>query len=247
MKKLIAAFLLTGLASALTLSHAVAQEIVPAQKTQMPRLIREVKPRYTPEARKNKISGRVELECVVLTDGTPSEIRVTTGLDPGLDAEAIKALEQWRFKPGEKDGQPAPVKVTIEMTFTLRDKSSGLPAEQPATDAVVQTPQSAASDALLPSGVYKPGNGVSNPVVLHGPHPRYSAAAMRARVQGGVELRIIVLADGTVGDVRVSTSLDPDLDQESIDTVKKWKFKPGTKDGQPVAVEVSIEMAFTLK
>jgi len=45
---------------------------------------------------------------------------VTTSLDAGLDQEAIKAVKQWRFEPGTKDGKPVPVLMTIEMTFTLR-------------------------------------------------------------------------------------------------------------------------------
>jgi periplasmic protein TonB len=56
-----------------------------------------------------------------------------------------------------------------------------------------------------------------------------------------------VLADGSVGDVRVTRSLDPEIDREAIATLKKWTFKPGMKDGQPVAVQVEVEMTFSMK
>lgn len=85
-----------------------------------PRLVTSVNPQYTDEARKKRISGEVFVTCVVRTDGTVSDAKVTKSLDPGLDMEAIKAAHQYRFVPGTKDGVPVPVFVTIEMTFTLR-------------------------------------------------------------------------------------------------------------------------------
>ena len=60
---------------------------------------------------------------MVLTDGTVGDdVTITRSLDDELDQEAIKAMKQWKFKPGTKDGKPVNVQVNIEMTFTLRDK-----------------------------------------------------------------------------------------------------------------------------
>jgi TonB family protein len=72
---------------------------------------------------------------------------------------------------------------------------------------------------------------------------------MRAKIQGVVTLEAVVQPDGSVGYVRVTRSLDQTfgLDQEAIKTVKKWRFAPGTKLGQPVPVLVEIEMTFTLR
>jgi TonB family protein len=68
-----------------------------------------------------KIQGGVLLECVVQTDGTVGDVRVLRSLDTtyGLDQEAIKAAKQWKFAPGTRNGEPVPVMVTIELTFTL--------------------------------------------------------------------------------------------------------------------------------
>jgi periplasmic protein TonB len=97
--------------------------------------------------------------------------------------------------------------------------------------------------------VYSPGDGVSLPVVVTRVAPQYTPAAMEARIEGTVLLDCVVLADGMVGDVSVSRSLDPmlGLDQEAVKAAKQWTFKPGTKDGKPVAVRVQIESTFTLK
>jgi TonB family protein len=98
-------------------------------------------------------------------------------------------------------------------------------------------------------GAYKPGNGVLLPQPIQEVKPQYTADAMRAKVQGTVLLECVVLPDGTVGPVEVVRSLDSTfgLDQEAIKAAKKWRFKPGTRFGEPVAVLVTIELTFTLR
>jgi TonB family protein len=98
-------------------------------------------------------------------------------------------------------------------------------------------------------GVYRPGNGVVLPRVLQEVRPAYTAEAMRAKVQGTVLLECVVLPDGTVGNVDVQKSLDSTfgLDQEAIKAAKRWRFAPGTRFGEPVAVLVTIELTFTLR
>jgi TonB family protein len=88
----------------------------------LPRVLREVKPQYTADAMRAKVQGSVWLECIVMPDGSVGEVKVTKSLDPifGLDQEAIKAARNWRFSPGMRQGQPVPVIITIELTFTLR-------------------------------------------------------------------------------------------------------------------------------
>jgi TonB family protein len=87
-----------------------------------PVVLKEVKPAYTADAMRAKVQGSVWLECIVMPDGSVGEVKVTRSLDPifGLDQEAIKAAKMWRFKPGMRQGEPVPVIITIELTFTLR-------------------------------------------------------------------------------------------------------------------------------
>ena len=85
----------------------------------MPRLLAKVEPGYTEEARAAKLQGTAVLGAEVWPDGQAHNLRVKRSLDPGLDAKAIEAIQQWRFKPGEKDGQPVKVKVNVEVNFRL--------------------------------------------------------------------------------------------------------------------------------
>ncbi|MDP3719901.1 MAG: energy transducer TonB [Acidobacteriota bacterium] len=92
-----------------------------------------------------------------------------------------------------------------------------------------------------------PGSGVSLPVVVKEVKPVYPRDVLPEKVQGSVWMRCVVLPDGKVGDIEVTRSLHPRLDREAGRAATQWEFKPGAKDGKPVAVEITLEMTFTLK
>jgi len=86
-----------------------------------PVLIKQVRPRYTGEALRQKIQGTVVLEAVITTDGCASQIRIVRSLDRGgLDEEATQAVTQWHFEPGRLGGTPVDVLVTILVDFSVR-------------------------------------------------------------------------------------------------------------------------------
>jgi TonB family protein len=76
-------------------------------------------PKYTPDAMRRKVQGRVSLEVLVDEFGRVSEARVIEPLDADLDAEAIAAAYAWRFEPGVADGRPVETAVVLEMEFTI--------------------------------------------------------------------------------------------------------------------------------
>lgn len=84
-----------------------------------PQLLLKVEPQYTEEARAAKYQGTVQLYIEVQPDGRATNIRVQRSLGLGLDEKAVEAVQQWRFKPGTKEGQPVPVAATIEVNFRL--------------------------------------------------------------------------------------------------------------------------------
>jgi periplasmic protein TonB len=93
------------------------------------------------------------------------------------------------------------------------------------------------------------GTGVQPPELIVQVRPEYTSAAMLARIQGVVSLEAIVMADGSVGDVRIIGSLDRDLglDEQAIKAVKRWRFRPATRLGAAIPMFVSIEMTFSLR
>ena len=101
--------------------------------------------------------------------------------------------------------------------------------------------------AVQAKKIYKATDGIVLPAVVKEVKPSYAAGAMQRKIQGSVWMAVVVLETGDVGEVRVTKPLDEELDQKAVEAAKQWKFKPGTKDGKAVAVEVTVEMTFTLK
>ena len=94
----------------------------PGNGVTMPSVLREVKPSYTAEAMRAKVQGAVMVEAIVREDGRVGPVRIIRSLDRtfGLDEEALKAVKNWRFSPGKRQGKNVAVIVEIELTFTLR-------------------------------------------------------------------------------------------------------------------------------
>jgi periplasmic protein TonB len=84
-----------------------------------PKIVRKVDPEYTREALDAKLQGDVVLSFVIAIDGMPVEIKVVRGLGSGLDEKAVECLQQWRFSPGVRNGEPVPMKASVEINFRL--------------------------------------------------------------------------------------------------------------------------------
>jgi TonB family protein len=114
--------------------------------------------------------------------------------------------------------------------------------------ALVSVAPSLAAAQEAPA-VFVPGDGVTLPVPVTSVRAEYTQQALNARIEGSVLLECVVRADGTVADIRVVRSLDSvyGLDTQAVNALAQWTFKPGTKDGKPVAVRVQINTTFTLK
>jgi|ERR1035438_3276888 TonB family protein len=118
---------------------------------------------------------------------------------------------------------------------------------QSPTSAESQPPTSASQGGGVGSGaVYKVGGKVSPPRAIPAPDPDYSPEALRAHLQGTVVLWLVVGEDGKPHNIRVSRHIGYGLDERAVATVNTWSFQPATKDGQPVAVQINVEVNFRL-
>jgi periplasmic protein TonB len=84
-----------------------------------PRVIYQVDPEFSEEARKAKYQGTCTLMLVVDASGHPTNIRVASSLGMGLDEKAIEAVKNWRFEPSMKDGHAVRVEIAVEVEFHL--------------------------------------------------------------------------------------------------------------------------------
>jgi TonB family protein len=100
----------------------------------------------------------------------------------------------------------------------------------------------AASQEANQGKVYRPGEDVTNPVLTFAPDPEFPKGD---KSHGGVcVVGLVVDAQGMPQGVRVVRSLKPDFDANAVATVRRYRFKPGMRKGQPVAVRINIEVNY---
>jgi TonB family protein len=92
----------------------------------------------------------------------------------------------------------------------------------------------------------KIGNGIAAPMILHKIEPSYSPEAHAAKAQGTVVLTVVIGTDGKACDVQLHKGVGYGLDEQALDAVAQWTFKPGMRDGMAVPVQASIEVNFRL-
>lgn len=112
-----------------------------------------------------------------------------------------------------------------------------------------QQPTAAAVTAgtMGPDGAYRAGNGVTAPTPLTTVPPEIPALAQRLRAQGDVLLSLVVKSDGAIRDIQVVRSVGYGMDEKAIESVRKGRFRAGTKAGVAVDVRVQMEVAFRLE
>jgi TonB family protein len=144
----------------------------------------------------------------------------------------------------------APLVLAVVLAHIATDISNGPKQERPLQQASTTAPEPVKPEQPWPpAGVFRRGPEITEPKLIKETRPNYTPQSMRAKIQGSVFLEAVVLADGTVGEVRVVRSLDKEhgLDDEAVNTLKKWRFTPGKKDGVAVPVVVEVQMSFSMR
>jgi TonB family protein len=102
--------------------------------------------------------------------------------------------------------------------------------------------------SIEPDGApYAIGNGIKQPEVLANALPPYTEEARRARVEGMVILQAVIRKDGTVNSFKILKRLGYGLDKSAVNTIaSKWRFRPGTRNDEPVDVIANIEVRFRI-
>ncbi len=194
-------------------------------------LIRQTWPDYPKKAKGANVTGEVVLKAVIGKDGKPKNVVYLSG-HPLLAKAAVGAVSKWRYEPCRlKEG---PVEVATRIRITFRLDANGTPSfSSNRSDEVERV-------------YFVNDSGIRRPSLTYGPDPAYTEAARKAGIQGTVVLSCTVTSTGTVRNVTVSKSLDPQLDQQAIEAVRGWRFDPAIKDGRPVSVWVLVEVKFVL-
>jgi TonB family protein len=102
-----------------------------------------------------------------------------------------------------------------------------------------------------PASANTAGSNDNNAIVLpprptYTPEPDFSEQARHAKYQGTVVLGIVIDKAGKVSRIRLDRPLGMGLDENAMESVKQWRFSPATRNGEPVAVAMDIEVSFNL-
>jgi TonB family protein len=85
---------------------------------------------------------------------------------------------------------------------------------------------------------------LSGPVPLQKMDPKYPPDLIKQHVEGQVILYAIIGKDGAVRNIQLVHSVEPELDKDAMEALSHWKFRPGTRDGEPVELEAVIYIPF---
>ena len=205
--------------------------------------------RYPEAAHKAGTQGRVTVQFVVGKDGSIGNVSILRGVDPALDAEAIRVISGMpKWKPGTQKGEPVNVKYTVPVMFRLTPE----PVDKIDEMIVVgyRNP-----DAPVTGEVYEtvdkmpefPG-GMTGLMQHLSKNIRYPAEAHTNNIQGRVVVSVIINTEGKVTNAKIVQSVAPSLDAEALrvtGTMPDWI--PGTKDGKPVNVKYTFPVVFRLQ
>lgn len=205
--------------------------------------------RYPEAAHKAGTQGRVTVQFVVGKDGSIGNVGILRGVDPNLDAEAIRVISSMpKWKPGTQKGEPVNVRYTVPVKFRLTPE----PVDKIDEMIVVgyRNP-----DAPVTGEVYEvadkmpefPG-GMTGLMQHLSKNIRYPAEAHTNNIQGRVVVSVIINTEGKATNAQIVQGVAPSLDAEALriaTTMPDWT--PGTKDGKPVNVKYTFPVVFRLQ
>lgn len=206
--------------------------------------------------KKNQASNDVRFSLFVDADGNPRRIYFLRALGNSLDQTALDLVHTDRFTPARRDGEPVAAWQSIDITLQScrenpKDKS-GFPTyrliSQPVQNvSAVADPPKASPVEIHPAGPYRIGGRVSAPDPLRTPEAHYSAEARRKRIQAVCLVRLVVDAEGMPQNPSVVRSAGYGLDENALEAIRHYRFKPSLKDGfEPVPVKLTVEVDFRL-
>ena len=209
-----------------------------------PTVVQQVSAAIPNHASVDDIPGVCLLSLVVTTEGLPEDIRVVTTHGAAFDEAAIKAARQFKFKPGTIDGKPVPVRIYLRTRFFADERP-------PITRVLMNNdPHGGFSSNAGRIGDVSPYHWTQNydrpPVPIYTPVPEYSEEARRKRIEGIVTTSVLINEEGLPTDARVEKPLGHGLDEKALECIRKYRFRPVTKDGLPVATRIFVEISFRL-
>ena len=200
-----------------------------------------------PKAAKDKgIQGNVFVNFVVESNGKVSNVKVVKSVDPMLDAEATKVIEEMPdWTPGKQRGKNVDVQFTLPVVFSLSEKPQNFETEQVVLSS---TKEEKYEPFVVVEQMPKFNNqDVEAAREYMAKNVKYPETAAKQGIQGKVFISFVVEEDGSVSTAKIERGVDPLLDKEAIRAAESMpKWTPGYQRGKAVRVKLTVPVAFTL-
>jgi len=197
--------------------------------------------------------GAVVFHLIFFLINLPSFAKQSTAEEK---EKKVYVVQQVRFQPPppkQKQEIPKPKAKKVPIPDPTPDEPEPIRLEEPEPDVdlpevddiVFGIPD--APPVAEPEGPIHVGGDVKKPVKVTAPQPQYTEIARKARIQGVVIVQAIIDKQGNVTNVKVLKGLPMGLSEQSVEAIKKWKFKPATLNGKPVDVYYNLTVNFRLQ
>lgn len=198
--------------------------------------------KYPVAAQENEIQGKVYITFVVNEEGKIQDAKIARGVDPSLDAEALRVMNTLdkTWKPGKEKGVAVKVNYTVPINFALHggaNKEKHMSSGESANTifAIVE------EMPRYPGGEEALKKYIANTL-------NYPDVAKKEGIQGKVYVSFVVEKDGSVGDTKIARGVEPALDNEALRVVKTLpKWIPGKQKGKAVRVQYTLPINFALQ
>ncbi len=237
------AYLLLGALIALSLppGPAIAQKSEPAKATtqeasdlpsRSPQPLAMVSPNHPKALLEKRQGGDAEIECLVGLDGRPTELRVLNATHAELGEAAMEALRQWTFKPGIRNGQPAPWRVRVPFNFPM-------PSDDPLEHFAGRRLHVDVEDTIVPA------EQLPNwPMPKKFYVPRYPKALQGSGKRGMAVIGIVISKEGKVINPKVVKVTHPEFAQPALAAAVSLEFQPqmlANKERAFVAMNIQFD------
>lgn len=161
------------------------------------------------------------------------------------NADEAARLYQSAIATADPKSMDASIIMGVYGSF-LRAQGRDDEASQADTRAQAIRDENAHPAPRLSKGAYRVGDGVTAPKLVFKPEPQYTEEARVAKLQGTVVLQVTIGTDGVPYQAHILRGLGLGLDENAIEAISQWRFKPGAKDGEQVPITATIEVNYRL-
>lgn len=195
---------------------------------------------YPADALAAGIEGRVTTMFIIERDGTLSNVQILRGIDPSLNAEALRVIRSMpTWKPGYQNDKPVRTRYTVPVNFRIQSSEKTSQINPPYIDengiyqVVEKMPE-------FPGGVQALMSYIKDNL-------RYPEDAKAAGIKGRVTVQFVVNKDGSISNICKLRGVEPSLDAEALRIVASMPtWSPGMQDGEAVAVRYTVRITFRL-